>query len=150
MMPAGPGRDSLFTKERQAGIIKDLAAGNNRTSAAERNGICLRTFLRWMKKGRLGKQPEYVSFVSRVKKAERDAEQKAVASIIKAGEKIWTAHAWWLERKFPDQWGKRDRVELTGNRKKPVEVVEVVVNSREEADQVLARNDSTANVPKSK
>jgi hypothetical protein len=23
----------------------------------------------------------------------------------------WTAAAWWLERKFPDDWGRRERID---------------------------------------
>jgi len=58
-----------------------------------------------MSRGRKGEEP-FVSFVSAVKKAERDAEALAVKAIRTAGKKNWTAYAWWLERKFPEAWGK--------------------------------------------
>lgn len=32
------------------------------------------------------------------------------------------AAQWWLERKFPDRWGRRDRHELSGPASGPIEV----------------------------
>ena len=30
-----------------------------------------------------------------------------------AGEGNWQAAAWWLERRFPERWGRRERVDAT-------------------------------------
>jgi hypothetical protein len=110
--------------------VADLAAGLTRACASERNGITDRTLRAWVARGKAGAEP-FASFASAVKKAERDAEALAVGSIrqvAKGGvvvervattdkqgrtvvtEKFsrpeWTAWAWWLERKFPEAWGK--------------------------------------------
>lgn len=102
--------ETKFTDERQASILKDLADGQTRACAAERAGIGERTLARWVSKGRRGEEP-YAAFVAAIKKAERDAEAEAVNDIRQAGKKNWTARAWWLERKFPESWGK-DAIEL--------------------------------------
>ncbi len=57
------------------------------------------------------KRAPYLAFSNAVKKAEADAIARAVATIIIAGRKTWQAHAWWLERKWPEDWGT-NRLEL--------------------------------------
>jgi len=96
-------RETKFDPDRAKSILADLATGNTRACAAGRAGVTDRTLRRWIARGKTGRKP-YVSFVSAIKKAERDAEAFAVRSIVAAGRKNWTAHAWWLERKFPEDW----------------------------------------------
>lgn len=97
--------ETKFNDDRTRRILADLADGQTRACAAARAGITDRTLQNWMARGRKGEEP-FTSFVSAVKKAERDAEAVAVAAIRTAGAKNWTAYAWWLERKFPESWGK--------------------------------------------
>lgn len=47
--------------------------------------------------------------------AEKTAEIKAVERIIAAGARDPKHLEWWLERKFPDRWGRRERVTLDVN-----------------------------------
>jgi heptaprenylglyceryl phosphate synthase len=88
-------RETKFDPDRAKSILADLATGNTRACAAGRAGVTDRTLRNWIARGKRGKKP-FVSFVSAVKKAERDAEAFAVRSIVAAGRKNWTAHAWWL------------------------------------------------------
>ncbi len=97
--------ETKFNEDRERRILVDLADGQTRACAAARAGITDRTMQNWMARGRKGEEP-FASFVSAVKKAERDAEAVAVGEIRKAGTKNWTAFAWWLERKFPASWSK--------------------------------------------
>lgn len=97
--------ETKWNEERQRSIIEDLADGQTRACAASRAGISERTFRYWISRGNKGVVP-FVAFVAAVKKAERDAEAEAVKEIRLAGKKNWTAYAWWLERKFPESWGK--------------------------------------------
>lgn len=142
----GKGRETKLTPELQERIVKDLADGQTRVCASARANIGIRSFQKWLALGKQGKQP-YAAFYTAVKKAERDAESAAVSAIREAGQKLWTAYAWWLERKFPDSWGKRDRLELSGNKRKPVEVVEVIVSTREQAENLLADNGKSGPIP---
>lgn len=56
----------------------------------------------------------YVVFVRTTVAARHEAEVRAVSNIVTAGRKQWQASAWWLERSFPDRYGRVDRMELTG------------------------------------
>ena len=94
-----------FDEHREAAILRDLRTGQTRACAAERAGISERCLRYWVSRGKAGEAP-YVSFAAAVKKAERDAEARAVRTIRKAGKKHWVAYAWWLERKFPESWGR--------------------------------------------
>jgi hypothetical protein len=74
-------------------------------------GIDETTFSRWMAAGEKGKQP-FADFAKAVKKAEEEAVRKHVAVITKAAEKNWQAAAWWLERRYPADFGKKDNIDL--------------------------------------
>jgi transposase len=92
-------------KQRQADIVAGLAAGLTRDCCAERAGISVRTFYKWLAAGRRGEKP-FDAFATACRQAERNAEAEAVERIRSAAAKNWTAAAWWLERKFPESWGK--------------------------------------------
>lgn len=84
-------------------ITDDIKEHTGRVNAAKRAGICYDTFCTWMKE-----KPE---FSEAVKEAEEEAKggmkDKAILTIAKAMDNgLWTAAAWWLERNYPDQYGK--------------------------------------------
>jgi hypothetical protein len=72
--------------------------------AAAASGIAYSTFKEWMKEG---------PFSALIKEAEQTFERIALERIDKASKKTWTAAAWRLERKLPERWGKKERVEAT-------------------------------------
>ena len=65
-----------------------------------------------------------VVLVALLEKAEAAAELEAVANVKLAGQNSWQASMTYLERKYPDRWGRRDphRVEITGAGGGPVQV----------------------------
>ena len=65
-----------------------------------------------------------VDFLESVKRARAEAESFHLENIKAAGGESWQASAWWLERSFPERWGRKDRVEVTGKDEGPL-VVEV-------------------------
>ena len=66
----------------------------------------------------------YSDFRDAVEKARAEAEaQKLKAIHIAATDGTWQAAAWWLERSFPDRWGRRERIEVDTTAK--VEIVHV-------------------------
>lgn len=102
-------RPSKRTPECERRIIDALRAGNTRKAACAYAGIDLHTLARW--------SAANATFATAIEKAEADAEVRAVAAVVKAGEKQWQAHAWWLERRRPDDYGRRDRLEVTVRQK---------------------------------
>jgi hypothetical protein len=99
-------RPSKFTPEREAKIVEALAAGNTRQTACKLAGVSDDSFRRWLDR--------FAGFAASVEKAEAVAESSHVANIkAAAADGSWTASAWWLERRRHEDWGKKDRLEIT-------------------------------------
>jgi len=49
---------------------------------------------------------------SMVERAKAEAELMAVKAILEAAKKDWRAAAWFLERRFPEYWSKRERLDV--------------------------------------
>jgi transposase len=100
-----------LTPERQKAIVEAVAAGVPRKFAAMRAGITERCLYLWLAKGRKGGKANtlYVQLFHAVQKAEADAVARNVAIVQKAGAKSWQAAAWWLERRYHAEFGRKDR-----------------------------------------
>ena len=65
----------------------------------------------------------YKSFWEEVNLAESEAIVRRIARIEKAGaDGNWQADAWVLERKYPDKFGRREKVTLQADPNAPIEV----------------------------
>ena len=106
------GRKSKLTPEVQEKIVSAVRAGNYSFVAAEFAGIAERTFYKWMEKGEASPRSIYGQFRHAVKGAEREAEVRAVAVIQNLMTSNWQAAMTFLERKYPDRWGRRIRVDV--------------------------------------
>lgn len=102
------GRPTKLTPELLKKAEQLLAAGNYVTTVCDYLGIDRSTWYKWLEQGRKANKGLYFDFFHTVKKAESEAEIRAVTGILKAGNTNWQAFAWFLERKYPDRW-KRDR-----------------------------------------
>lgn len=99
------GRPTKLTAERRERVLDALRGGNTRGASATAAGVHIATFDRWLLRS--------AEFAHAVEKAEAEAEMAHVANIARAAEDgNWTASAWWLERRRPADWGRRDRVEI--------------------------------------
>ena len=63
---------------------------------------------------------KFLQFLNAVEKAQAGSDIRMVALISKAAETQWQAAAWRLERKNPDQWGRKQQLEHTGKDGGPV------------------------------
>ena len=106
------GRRSKLTPKTQDKIVSAIRAGNYAVVAAEYAGISESSFYAWLQRGRERGTGPYAEFLEAVKEAEREAEVRAVAMIQKQMPENWTAAMTFLERKFPQRWGRRDRTPL--------------------------------------
>jgi hypothetical protein len=65
----------------------------------------------------LNNKPE---FSAQVRKAEAKAEYRCVIKVM-FGQPGWQAAAWWLERKWHEDWGRRERVDMVLDTRKAAE-----------------------------
>lgn len=135
----GPGRDLKLTPALQKAICDSLAAGVDRRHSCLRAGVADRTFRRWMRAGREGKEDLFVSFLSAVMKAEADAVARNVALIQTAAQNgKWQAAVWWLERRHPDLYSS-DRKRL----RELERLLADVIRERSGGAGTVARNGKT-------
>ena len=104
-------RKSKLTPEVQAKILLHLRVGSYVETAAACAGIHKDTLYDWMRRGAKGEQP-FAAFAEAVHQAIAESESKDLATILKASQTNWTAAAWRLERRFPDRYGRHDRLKV--------------------------------------
>jgi len=121
------GHPSKFNEDRAEKLLQAVRGGNYLETAARYAGLSYSTLRRWiLKADDPDAPPEYGEFRDALEKARADAEVASLAKIQKAAsEGAWQASAWYLERSWPERWGRRDtnRVELVGDGGGPVKVV---------------------------
>lgn len=157
-------RETRLTTDIQKKIVAAVKQGNYFCTAFTAAGISKATFYRWMQQGEAEEEGIYRDFRDSIKKAEGESERAAIARIQQAakGQRVriqkirevalsdgsivplketietieysWQADAWYLERKFPDRWGKKrlDVLEALGVLANadwiPPEIVEAAIN----------------------
>lgn len=116
------GRPTKLTAETQNTICDALRRGCYYETAASLAGISVRTLRNWLRAGARALDDEadgrtqsagerqLAGFHLACRQAEAEMEHEALGEISRHGEKEWTAHAWRLERRWPDRYGRRDRV----------------------------------------
>ncbi len=103
------GRPSKLTPEVQARIVQAISGGNFRQVAAEWAGVSAKTLREWMARGAKAKTGPFAEFRAAVLEAERAAEIRMVALVMKAAADDPKHAEWWLERKCPSRWARRDK-----------------------------------------
>src|SRR5262245_5825483 len=129
-------RQSKLTLEVKTKIINVLKGGGTECAAFTSAGVGESTFYRWMQLRKGASRGRYREFWEEVRRAQQDAVIRNVMIIQKAamgGEVLekttvtkpdgttivrekkappaWQAATWWLERRHPDDWGRRDRID---------------------------------------
>lgn len=103
-----PGPKGKFTPERTDAIIKAIQEGCPHETAAAAAGIATSTFYAWIEKGEGFQTGIYREFADNVRRAEALAEAERISRIDRAGkEGDWKADAWYLERRYPERWGRK-------------------------------------------
>ncbi len=102
------GRQTKLTPTLQKQICDLIRKGNYRQTAAAACGLHRATFMRWLARGRKAKAGLFCDFRSAVLEAEQAAETAMVALVLKGAKKDSRHAEWWLERKLPKRWGRRE------------------------------------------
>lgn len=89
-------------------------------------GIGETTWYRWINLGEEdflnGKNTIVAKFWESVSKARAAAEIRNLEIVQTAANDDWKAAAWFLERKYNEKWGRKEKTELTGKNGGPVEI----------------------------
>lgn len=109
--PARMGRPSKFTEQIGIQICELVEAGNYLETAASFCGLDRTTVRAWAREGARAKSGPKRDFSTALKRAEGRAEAIALHRIRQAGATTWQADAWFLERKWPQRWGRQPRGE---------------------------------------
>jgi hypothetical protein len=141
------GAKLKLTETRIKVLCKAIELGLPQQKAAILAGISETTFYYWKSKGENAKRGIYRSFWESLKKAQAQAEIRHLKNIAKhalGGMKIvetktttnangsvtttvtekeapgsWQSSAWWLERKYPERYGRNRNVETEDNKPLP-------------------------------
>ena len=105
------------TSEQVEKLLNGLRLGMTRRAASASAGFSKTTFYRMLENDEDG------TLGTAIEKAEAEAEATYTGIIAQAtaDPKNWTAAAWWLERRHPQDYGKKDRIEMTGKDGGPIE-----------------------------
>ena len=111
-----------FDEATQKRLLDAIRLGSFIEHACSYAGINSATFRRWRIDASNGVEP-FASFWEEITLAESEAIVRRMARIEEAGNNgQWQADAWFLERKLPHKFGRRDKVELTADPNAPIEV----------------------------
>src|SRR5262245_7020307 len=119
--PKQRGRPSSLKAKTIAAITKSIREGATYADAAKRAGIDPRTFQTWMAKGRddlqADRTSEFRHFYHAVETANLDIKATLVKRVLKGTIKDPRLGLKVLERRFPDDWGLKIKIEdLTPDR----------------------------------
>lgn len=106
------GRPSKLTPRVHAAIVDAIRDGSYVETAAEAGGISKATFYHWMERGEADEAGEFSDFFYAVRAASAQAEIDAVRQLRAAAERSWQAAVAFLERRFPERWGRSERTDV--------------------------------------
>ncbi|MBI2388654.1 MAG: hypothetical protein HYV09_03470 [Deltaproteobacteria bacterium] len=93
-----------------------IRAGSSPEGAAQYAGIDRSTFYRWMDQGRRARSGPSRKFRDAIEKAKADLETMVAAKVIKGiSEGKLDLAIQFLERRYPELWGRRDAVKVDGD-----------------------------------
>jgi hypothetical protein len=116
IMPGG--RPTKLTPEVQQEIGQNIIDGLSFADSAEMAGITYETFNNWMKEGKTASEGIYFQFFQYIKTCEMEGKKENIRIIREAGRNgNWPASAWLLERRYPDEFGRKDRLSADLNNK---------------------------------
>ena len=105
-------RPTKCTPETTAKVCEALRLGCSWDAAGAHAGVERRTISDWRKRGEDGEEP-FATFLHEATRARDAAEVRMAAIVMKhAQEGNVGAAQWWLERRRPESWGRRERIEV--------------------------------------
>lgn len=114
-------------------LLDLISQGNFKTVAARACGITSETLSQWEK--------HKPGFSEAIRVAEAEAEAGNVKNIYNASQSQWTASAWFLERKSPERWGKKEEHKISGHllNGSPDDIEKAVIEMYKENPEIWER-----------
>jgi len=110
------GRPSKLTEDTKKKLEQALIACCTIAEACAYADIAPTTWKAWMERARAdeeqGKETEYTSFMSQITRAIEKSKPRLIMLLNKHAEKDYRANLAILERRFPDDWGKRESIKI--------------------------------------
>ena len=113
-------RPTKLTPEVHEAIVDGINAGLTFRLSCARAGVTSATFYNWLEKGKVAQSGALMEFFNAVERAKADSALRLISQITLQAPADWRAAAFILERRFPDDYGRR--AELTGKAGGPVKV----------------------------
>lgn len=114
------GRRPKLTRELVEKAIALKSDGMSDKDICTACGVSQSAFYRWQEGG--GKSDLQRELVEGLKKAESNYKGALLRSIKEQGEKDWRALCWLLERKYPEEYSRVDRVTANVHQKQEADV----------------------------
>ena len=125
-------RNKLTRKAFREAIVEGVAYGMSVRASSIAASVPYRTTARWVAQGReqheadpdatVGKWSPQRKFFEAIQQAEQQLQKKLLMRMHVHQSKTMKATAFLLERKFSEEWGRRETVKLQGDINNPVEV----------------------------
>jgi hypothetical protein len=128
-----PGTNGRLTPELETRIALSVASGLPIPIAAQAHGVPKSTWAEWLAKGRAGKQP-YARFLDAMNEAKAAWAEATTRNITTASALDWKAGAWLLERRMPQHYSAKAKLEHSGK----VDVAHVIPPQDETTRMLLA------------
>lgn len=106
------GRPTELTPALQKKIVAMVRDGMSPEIAAVAAGLHRSTYYDWRARGRSEGEGIFSDFSDAIENAIAECEAHALRVIQRAAPKNWQAAMTLLERRFPDRWGRRDRLDV--------------------------------------
>jgi hypothetical protein len=98
-------RKTKYTPDTVSTIMQAISIGGSDKDACELSGIDQATFYRWLH--------EKQEFSEQVTRARVQGKLGRIGRIKKHGENDWRADAWYLERRWPEEYAQQLIVKVT-------------------------------------
>lgn len=138
-MKAKVGRPTKLTKEIADKIVKYVKAGNYVETAAAAAGISKNTLYEWLKRGAQSETDNiFTEFQDAVEQAMALSEIDLLNKLKKHDADSAQPIEWRLERRFPERWGRKDKItaDITSTEKEEI-IFEQKLTADPEARELL-------------
>ena len=109
-----------LTPELIEKMIPAIEIGNYIETVCQAHGIDKSTYYKWIKKGEKAKSGIYRHFFHSVRNAEARAEARLIEEWREKLQVSPTNYKDFLERRYPERWGKKDIVKHQGDNENPI------------------------------